>query len=424
MALSPVVLSDYVVPSQEDAGEERFECTRLAAPEVLRLEDIRRPAAGAGPGAGPRRGHRRQLHRDLPAHRALQGRRRPSRPGTEAAGTVEAVGPGVTTVRPGDRVGSVNVLGAYAEYALAPAERLVPLPDGVTTRQAAAVLLQGMTAHYLTTSTFPLSRGQTCLVHAAAGGVGLLLCQMAKRRGARVIGTVSTEEKAALAREAGADEVILYTQADFETETKRLTAGAGVHVVYDSVGRTTFAKGLNCIARRGMMVLFGQSSGPVDPIDPQVLNQKGSLFLTRPDAWAHYTAIARRAARAGRRRAALGGRRLARGPDRRRVPAGAGRRGAPRARRPPHDGQGAADPVSAAAAGAGLDRLAGRAAGAARAPRGGRLDVSAHQRPRPGRRVRRGAHSRRRLLRSGRHQRHGLRPAAHAAARPTPSRGG
>jgi NADPH:quinone reductase len=209
--------------------------------------------------------------------------------GTEAAGTVEAVGPGVTTVRPGDRVGSINVLGAYAEYALAPADRLVPLPDKVSTRQAAAVMLQGMTAQYLTTSTFPIERGQTCLVHAAAGGTGLLLCQLAKRAGARVIATVSTEEKAALARDAGADDVILYTQADFETEVKRLTGGAGVHVIYDSVGNTTFVKGLNCLVPRGMMVLFGQSSGPVEPINPQVLAQKGSLFLTRPTL-PHHTA--------------------------------------------------------------------------------------------------------------------------------------
>ena len=213
----------------------------------------------------------------------------PFTPGTEAAGTVEAVGPGVTTVRTGDRVASINVLGAYAEYALVPAERLVPLPDRVSTRQAAAVMLQGMTAQYLTTSTFPLERGQTCLVHAAAGGVGLLLCQMAKRAGARVIATVSTEAKAALAREAGADEVILYTQTDFETEVKRLTAGAGVHVIFDSVGRTTFAKGLSCLVPRGTMVLFGQSSGPIEPFDPQVLAQKGSLFLTRPTL-VHYTA--------------------------------------------------------------------------------------------------------------------------------------
>jgi NADPH2:quinone reductase len=161
------------------------------------------------------------------------------------------------------------------------------------------VLLQGVTAQYLTRSTFPLERGQTCLVHAAAGGVGLLLCQLAKRRGARVIGTVSTEEKAALAREAGADDVILYTLADFETEVKRLTAGAGVDVVFDSVGRTTFAKGLNCLVPRGMMVLFGQSSGPVEPFDPQVLAQKGSLFVTRPTLAHHIANRAELLERAG-----------------------------------------------------------------------------------------------------------------------------
>jgi NADPH2:quinone reductase len=202
--------------------------------------------------------------------------------GNEAAGTIEAIGPGVTTVRPGDRVASLNVLGAYAEYALAETERLVPVPDGVSTRQAAAVLLQGVTAQYLSATTFPLQRGRTCLVHAAAGGVGLLLCQMAKRRGARVIATVSTEEKAALAREAGADDVILYTQTDFVAEVKRLTAGAGVHVNYDSVGRTTFAKGLDCMVPRGTIVLYGQSSGPVEPFELQLLAQKGSLYVTRP----------------------------------------------------------------------------------------------------------------------------------------------
>jgi NADPH2:quinone reductase len=159
----------------------------------------------------------------------------------------------------------------------------------MTTRAAAAVMLQGMTAQYLSHSTYPLSSHDTCLLHAAAGGTGLLLCQMARRRGARVIGTVSTEEKAALVREAGASEVILYTKQDFEVETKRLTGGAGVQVVYDSVGRTTFTKGLDCLARRGMMVLFGQSSGPIEPFDPQILNQKGSLYLTRPSL-GHYVA--------------------------------------------------------------------------------------------------------------------------------------
>ena len=213
----------------------------------------------------------------------------PATLGTEAAGTVESVGSGVSGLRPGDRVASVNFLGSYAEYALAAADRLVPIPDRVTTRQAAAVILQGITAHYLTTSTFQLAHGQTCLIHAAAGGLGLLLTQMAKRLGARVLATVSTEEKAALARQAGADEVILYTQSDFETEVKRLTGGAGVEVNYDSVGRTTFAKGLNCLVPRGMMVLLGQSSGPVEPFDPQLLARNGSLFLTRPTL-AHYIA--------------------------------------------------------------------------------------------------------------------------------------
>ena len=214
---------------------------------------------------------------------------RPATPGSEAAGTVAAVGPGVTELRTGDRVAWQGSPGAYAERAAVPVERLVRLPEGVSTRQGAATMLQGMTAHYLACSTWPLKPGDACLVHAAAGGVGLLLCQIAKRRGARVIGTVSTPEKAALAREAGADEVVLYTQQDFESEVKRLTAGAGVQVVYDSVGRTTFEQSLRCLAPRGMMVLFGQSSGPVGPFDPQVLNQRGSIYLTRP-MLGHYVA--------------------------------------------------------------------------------------------------------------------------------------
>ena len=175
-----------------------------------------------------------------------------------------------------------SVLGSYAEYAAVPADRLVKIPPGVSERDAAASMLQGMTAHYLSHDTYPLKKGETALVHAAAGGVGLLLVQMAKNIGARVIATVSTEEKAQLAREAGATDVILYTQSDFEVETKRLTGGKGVDVVYDSVGKTTFEKGLNVLRPRGMMVLFGGSSGPVAPIDPLVLMQKGSLFLTRP----------------------------------------------------------------------------------------------------------------------------------------------
>jgi NADPH2:quinone reductase len=209
--------------------------------------------------------------------------------GMEGGGTVTAIGSGVTEVKVGDRVAYTGVAGAYAEYAAVPAARLVTLPAGVTTRQGGAVMLQGMTAHYLACATYPLKKGDTCLVHAAAGGVGLLLCQIAKMRGARVIGTVSTDDKAKLAREAGADEVILYTQQDFEVEVKRLTDGKGVQVVYDSVGKTTFDKGFNCLVPRGMMVLYGQSSGPVGPFDLQILNQKGSVFVTRPSLF-HYTA--------------------------------------------------------------------------------------------------------------------------------------
>lgn len=213
----------------------------------------------------------------------------PSTLGEEGAGQVVALGRGVTEVNAGDRVAWSSVGGAYAEYAVVPAQRLVPLPVSVSTRMAAAVMLQGMTAHYLAASTFPLKRGDRCLVHAAAGGVGLLLVQLAKKRGAFVIGTAGSDEKAALARNAGADHVIVYTRDDFAAETRRITNGAGVNVVYDSVGKTTFHSGLDVLSPRGMMVLFGQSSGPVDPVNPQILNQKGSLFLTRPTL-AHYTA--------------------------------------------------------------------------------------------------------------------------------------
>jgi NADPH2:quinone reductase len=208
--------------------------------------------------------------------------------GQEGAGTVTAVGSEVKSLKPGDRVAWSSVLGAYAEYASIPADRLVAVPSGVSDQQAAAAMLQGMTAHYLSHDVFPLKAGQTALVHAAAGGVGLLLVQMAHNIGARVIATVSTEEKAKLAREAGADEIILYTQADFETETKRLTGDKGVDVVYDSVGKTTFEKGLNVLRPRGMMALFGGSSGAVPPFDLIQLSAKGSLFLTRPTL-GHYT---------------------------------------------------------------------------------------------------------------------------------------
>ena len=202
--------------------------------------------------------------------------------GLEGAGVVEEVGAGVTTVGPGDRVAWTGVPGSYATHNAVPADRLVTLPAGLDARAGAAAMLQGMTAHYLVHSTYPLKPGDACLVHAAAGGVGLLLCQMARRAGARVIGTVSTEEKARLAREAGAHDVILYTTQDFEAEVKRLMDGKGLQVVYDSVGKDTFEKGFNCLAPRGYMVLYGQSSGPVPLFDVQILNAKGSLFLTRP----------------------------------------------------------------------------------------------------------------------------------------------
>jgi len=206
----------------------------------------------------------------------------PFTPGQEGAGVVTAVGSDVKSVKPGDRVAWSHLLGAYAEYAAVAADRLVPIPAGVTDQQAAAAMLQGMTAHYLSHNSYPLKRGETALVHAAAGGVGLLLTQMAHNIGARVIATVSTEEKAKLAREAGANEIIFYTRTDFEAETKRLMNGKGVDVVYDSVGKTTFEKGLNILRPRGMMVLYGGSSGGVPPFDPIILTQKGSLYLTRP----------------------------------------------------------------------------------------------------------------------------------------------
>lgn len=211
----------------------------------------------------------------------------PFTPGMEAAGVVEAVGPGVSEVAVGDRVVYTMLPGSYAEYAVVPAWMLAPMPDALSFAEAAAVMLQGLTAHYLTESTFSLQRGQTALIHAAAGGVGQLLVQMAARRGVRVIGTVSTEEKAALAHAAGAADVILYTEVDFEEAVVELVGDNALDVIYDSVGQSTFLKGLNLLRPRGYMVLFGAASGPVDPIDPQILNQKGSLFLTRPSLGAY-----------------------------------------------------------------------------------------------------------------------------------------
>lgn len=257
-------------------------------PEVLRLDDIPLPEAGAGQ-------VRIKLEAagvnfiDIYARTGQYQRQLPLVLGSEGAGVVDAVGPGVTDLHLGDRVASAQLAGAYAEYAIAPAAQVVPVPEGVETAVAAAVLLQGLTVHYLTHSTYPLRAGETALVHAAAGGVGALLVQMAKRRGARVIATVGSEEKARVARASGADEVILYTQSDFAAETRRLTDGAGVQVVYDSVGLTTFDQSMNCLRPRGYLVLFGQSSGAVPPFDPQLLNAKGSLFLTRPTL-GHYIA--------------------------------------------------------------------------------------------------------------------------------------
>jgi NADPH2:quinone reductase len=207
--------------------------------------------------------------------------------GSEGAGTVEAVGEGVTEVASGDRVAYAMARGSYAEYAAVSAAQLVKIPGHVDFHMAAAAMLQGMTAHYLTHSTFPLKANDTCLVHAAAGGAGGLIVQMAKNIGARVFGTVSTAEKAKIARESGADETILYTEQEFDVEARRLTGGRGVDVVYDSVGKTTFEKSLNALRPRGTLALFGQSSGSVPPMDPGILNTKGSLFLTRPSL-GHY----------------------------------------------------------------------------------------------------------------------------------------
>ncbi len=256
-------------------------------PEVLSYADVGRPEPGQGhalvrvEAAGVN-------FIDIYQRQGIYKIPLPFTPGQEGAGVVESVGPGVADLAPGDRVAWTGPLGAYAGWAVVPVARLVPIPAGVGTEQAAAAMLQGMTAHYLSHTTFPLKPGDRCLVHAAAGGVGLLLVQMAHRRGAYVIGTVGTEEKAERARAAGADAVILYRTHDFVEETRRLTEGRGVHVVYDSVGATTFLRGLDLLVPRSMMVLFGASSGPVAQFDPQILNQKGSLFLTRPTL-AHYT---------------------------------------------------------------------------------------------------------------------------------------
>jgi len=267
-------------------------------PEVLTYEDVPEPRPKAGE-AVVKVDAAGLNYIDVYYRSGLYKAELPMTLGMEAGGAVTAVGPNVTEVKVGDKVAYTGVPGAYAQYAAVPAQRLITLPAGVSTRQGAAAMLQGMTAHYLACSTYPLKTGDTCLVHAAAGGVGLLLCQIAKMRGARVIGTVSTEEKAKLAREAGADEVIFYTKQDFEAEVKRLTSGKGVQVVYDAVGKTTFEKGLSCLAPRGTMVLYGQSSGPIGVFDPQILSAKGSVFLTRPSLFHHIATREELLARAG-----------------------------------------------------------------------------------------------------------------------------
>ena len=261
---------------------------QTGGPEVLQLAEL--PIPEPGPGQALIRVEATGVNFiEIYFRKGVYKSSLPLVPGSEAAGTVEELGPGVTGFKAGEAVASVSVLGSYAEYALVAAASLVKVPAGLTMEQAAAAMLQGMTAHYLAYSTFPLKPGETALVHAAAGGVGLLLTQMAKRIGARVIATVSTEEKAELAREAGASDVILYTEQEFEPAVKRLTGGKGVDVVYDSVGKTTFESSLNCLRPRGLLALFGASSGPVPPFDLIQLSGKGSLFVTRPTLW-HYIA--------------------------------------------------------------------------------------------------------------------------------------
>ena len=255
-------------------------------PDVLKIEEAPVPQPGPGE-ARVKIEYAGVNFIDVYGRKGLSKGQLPRILGDEAAGTVDAVGPAVADVKPGDRVAYAMQSGSYAEYSVVRSSMLVRIPDALQTRQAAAAMLQGMTAHYLATSTFALEPVHTALIHAAGGGTGRLLVQVARLRGARVIGTASTEQKADLARKAGAEAVIDYSKQDFETEARRLTGGRGVDVVYDSVGQATFEKSLGCLRPRGMMVLFGQSSGPVLPFDPLLLNRKGSLFLTRPSL-GHY----------------------------------------------------------------------------------------------------------------------------------------
>lgn len=281
---------DESVEKEGDSDMRAVRVHSFGGPEVMQVDDV--PVPEPGPGEA-------RVHVEAAGVNFIdvyfrtgtyKGVDLPFIPGQEAAGTIDAIGPGVTELRVGDHVAyAPQTGGGYAEYVVVPADRLVPVPAAIDSRTAAAVMLQGMTAHYLSYSAYPIHDGDTVLVHAAAGGVGGLLVQLAKHRGARVLATVSTEEKAALAREAGADEVINYVEADFAGDVARLTGGAGVHAVYDGVGKTTFDGDLHSLRPRGYLVLFGQSSGPVAPVDPQVLNARGSLFLTRPTL-AHYVA--------------------------------------------------------------------------------------------------------------------------------------
>jgi NADPH2:quinone reductase len=267
-------------------------------PEALRYDDVAEPTPGPGQ-AVVKLAAAGVNYIDVYFRTGAYKAPLPLIIGLEGAGTVSAVGQGVTDVKAGDTVAWTGVPASYAQMAAVPADRLVKLPAGVTSKDGAAAMLQGMTAHYLVKSSYPLKKGDTCLVHAAAGGVGLLLCQMGKMLGATVIGTVSTEEKAALAKGAGADHVILYSKQDFEPEVKRVTGGRGVDVVYDGVGATTFDKSLSCLRPRGFMILFGAASGPVPPLDLQIINQRGSLFVQRPSLNHHIAAREELVQRAG-----------------------------------------------------------------------------------------------------------------------------
>jgi NADPH:quinone reductase len=281
-----VQIASFSSPHESKLSMKAIQVTQTGGPDVLQLVDLPEPQSRpneavvkiAAAGVNFVDVYHREGRYKVPLPFVI---------GQEAAGLVTAVGKEVGALKPGDRVAWASVMGSYAEFAAVPADRLVKIPASLDDRQAAAAMLQGMTAQYLAYDTFPLKKGDTALIHAAAGGVGLLLVQMTHHLGVRILATVSTEEKARLAREAGADEIIFYTQQDFEAETKRLTNGRGVDVVYDSVGKTTFDKGLNVLRPRGMMVLYGGSSGAVAPFDPILLTQKGSLFLTRPSL-GHY----------------------------------------------------------------------------------------------------------------------------------------